>query len=118
MNEPKFPRTKLVLEKFSLVLSKIGDDTELKNYFTGYILIVFYCEFENQLKKALKETLEKNSTEQLSTFIMETMDTIFKRINKKDIEKTIKYFGTKKKQKFQSLINDTTIQQYNNIRIL
>lgn len=116
MSKLKFQRTKLAFEKFSSVLSKLGGDEELKNYFTEYILIVYYCEFEDKLKKIFRKILEKNSTKELSAFISNTMDHIFRRIDKKDIQQTIKYFGKEKENKFKLLMkeNSSYVQKHQN----
>ena len=111
MDNMKFNRTTFVLEKFSSLLSqsKSKDDEELKSYFTGYVLVIFYSEFEDKLKTVFKEVLHKYSTEELAIFISKAMDHIFNRLAKKDIEKTIAYFGDEKKDKFRSLIQDKLV---------
>ena len=92
---------------------------ELERYFTEYILIVFYNEFEDKLKIIFKNFLKEHSTKELAGFISEKMDTIFKRIDKKDIEKTIKSFGEKKKIRFQEIFRtedkELILQKYKNL---
>ena len=107
-----FKKTRYVFDKLSFALNKTEDDSELKSYFTQYILVVFYSEFEDKLKDALQEALKAHSTEGLSQFISKTMDAVFKRTDKKDLLKTIAYFGNDRKDKFKSLISEEDLQKY------
>ena len=104
-NDIQFNKTKLALKTFSSTLSQLKNEGILKNYFTEYILIVYYCEFEKNLKKILRNALEKKSTKELSVFISNTIDVIVKRIDKKDIRKTIKYFGKEQEKIFNSFLD-------------
>lgn len=114
-----FYRTKFVLKTLSSVLSKFGNDRELKKYFTEYILIVFYSEFEDKFKNFLKEVLMENSNENLSEFISKSFGSIFKMIGKTDLKNSMGYFGKEKKEKFKSLTNseDNILQKYENFVI-
>lgn len=117
MIELEFRRTQFVLEKCNSVLSnlKTDDDKEIiGNYFTEYILIVFYREFEDKFKDIVKVKLKEGSTGEVLSFINHTMSTILKRIDKKDIEKTIGYFGVEKKNRFTSLVKESIYQKYKN----
>lgn len=109
-----FKRTRLVLEKLSFSLEQMENDKELKNYFTQYILIIFYNEFEENLKEALQQFLEIHSSKNLSQFIHRAMGSIFKRIDKQDLVKTIGYFGDEKKRKFIDSIPAPDLQKYQN----
>ena len=121
MNNIKFRKTNLILRRFDSVLSKINDDKELEKYFTEYVLIIFYSEFEENLKSVLKGFLQEYSNEKIANFIGDTMHFIFKRIDKKDLEKTISYFGEDKKNHFISCVDKiqlegekSVIQKYKN----
>ena len=125
MDNIKFNRTKQVLEKFSEVLSKLkksggakysGNIGEIKSYFTDYVLIVYYSEFETKLEQILKMVLEKRSTQELSNFISNTMSSIFKKVDKKNIQKTVNYFGEIEKNKFKTWMdsNKITLQKHQN----
>jgi len=108
-------RTKLVLDKALAVLKVIKTDKDLiASYFSDYILIVFFSELEEKIKESLHEALLKATTKELSVFLSTTMDTIFKRIDKKNLGKTIKYFGGSNKERFDSLLDDGTSQKYIN----
>ena len=115
-NDIKLNRTRLVLKKFSSTLSQLEDERELKNYYTEYVLIVYYGEFNNQFKKILTKALEKYSTKELSVFISNAMDSIFSRVDKKDIRKAIKYFGREKEEDFKLFMeqSDSTMERQQN----
>ena len=120
MNNISFSETKLILQHFSLLLSHLENlkslniqngkilihKEEFKKYFVDYTLIVFYAEFESKLKKVLESALKKHSKPELADFIIKTMDTIFRRMDKNDLKKTVSYFGNKSKNKFESLVID------------
>lgn len=108
-------RTSFILEKAKLALSDVKNDRELiSTYFTEYILITFSSEMEEKVKASLHEALSDASTEKLAEFITSTMATIFKRICKKDLAKTVGYFGAEKKEIFNHELDDRTIQEYGN----
>ena len=124
MDNIKFNRTKQVLDRCSEILNLEeiggakyrGDVGEIKNYFTDYVLIVYFSEFETKLEQTLKTVLEKHSTQELSKFISNTMRSIFKRVDKEDIQKTINYFGLTQKNKFKLWMdnNKITLQKHKN----
>lgn len=108
-------RTRLVRDNAQSILKETKTDKDLiASYFSSYILIVFCSEIEEKIKKSLHEALLKETTEELTEFINKAMDKIFKRIDKKELGQTIQYFGKKRKEKFDSLLNKETSQQYKN----
>ena len=111
-NRVVFKRTRYIFDKLSFALKETEHDSELRSYFTQYILVVFYSEFEDKLKDVLQEALKFHSTEGLSQFISKAMDTVFNRIDKKNLVKTIAYFGNDRKNKFKSLISEADLQKY------
>ena len=122
-NRVIFKKTRRVFYKLSFALNKTEEsgefalsqtkkDSELRSYFTQYILVVFYSEFEDKRKDALQEALKAHSTEGLSQFISTVMDTLFKRMNKTKLLKTIAYFGNDRRGKFKSLISEEDLQKY------
>ena len=125
MDNIKFNRTKQVLKRCSEVLDNLektggtqysNNIGEIKNYFTEYILIIYYGEFEDKLTQTLQMVLERNSTQELSKFISNAMRSIFNRVDKKDIQKTINYFGETEKERFHSWVvnNEAVIQKHQN----
>lgn len=111
----KLNRTRFALEKTKAALNCIDEDKVLiSNYFTEYMLVIFCSEMEEKIKSALEEALQNSTSDNLTLFITNTLDTIFKRICKKDLAKTVRYFGEDKRDNFNSLIDDATVQEYAN----
>lgn len=108
-------RTRFALEKTKAALDLLDEDRVLiSNYFTEYVLVIFCSEMEEKIKFSLEKALQNNTSDDLTLFITNTLDTIFKRICKKDLAKTVRYFGEDKFNNFKSLIDDTTAQKYAN----
>lgn len=109
----RLERTRLVLEKSQAVVSgaKLEQDA-FANYVTEYILIVFYSEVEEKIKEIIGDALKKSSNESISDFLTTTLDTIIRRIDKKELCKTLSYFGDGKKNAFVAGIDEAIFSKY------
>ena len=116
-NYIKFRETELFFKKFSYVLDQLdlADPAELKKYFTQYILIVFYKEFEDKFKEVLKRSLEKHFGSKSVELINKADVRLFRGIKIEDIKETInRWFGEESKQKFKSFQSQQTMSRYDN----
>ena len=69
---------------------------------------------EEEIIASVKEVIKKESSAELSNFIINTLDTIIRRMKKANITDTIERFGEDKKNHFNSLVDEKTIQEYSN----
>lgn len=109
----RLERTRLVLENSQAVISsaKLEQDV-FANYVTEYILIIFYSEIEEKIKGIIGAALKGASNESISDFLTNTLDTIIKRIDKKELCKTLSYFGEDKKEAFVAAVDSSVFSKY------
>lgn len=108
-------RTKLVLDKAKKSSDELTQDKELiQGYLTEYILIVFYAEVEEKIKIVLHDAISKASNESIAHLISNSIEIIAKRLCKKDLAKTVKYFGKENLEKFNETVDEQSVQRYGN----
>lgn len=107
----RFYKTREVFQELESTLNEDNINFSLKRYFTEYILIVLYRELEDKLLRIVEKFLKLHSNEALSLFLTNNLKTIFARMEKQDLRKTLKLFG--KNNSFTSL-TEQEIQIYEN----
>jgi hypothetical protein len=109
----RLERTRIVLEKSQAVVSSAALEQDVfANYLTEYILIIFYSEFEEAIKIIIGDVLKSSSNENIADFLTTTLDTIIKRIDKRDLCKTLVYFGEDKKSSFIAEVDASIFSKY------
>jgi len=106
-------RTRLVLEESQAVIaSRQPGQGVVANYLTEYILIIFYSEVEENLKIIIGNKLKSSSNAEIANFITSKLESILNRVEKKELCKTLLYFGEEKKRAFIAEVDESTMTKY------
>jgi hypothetical protein len=107
-------RTKDSLEKIKAHLSNGVNDPHIESFFVQYLLVVFYAESEDIIKRIIKTRLLEIQDRKVANFIFKTSEGMIRRTKKNDINEVLKLFDCGDGDIIARNCHDLNLQPYSN----
>ena len=101
-----------LVERDDIAQVRLGKQGDCVSHITKYILIVFYAEVEGSIRAIIKNALCESCDDNVANFLINSWG--IKRIDTKNPERTLRYFGKDKARLFQDDVGDEVLTQYQN----
>lgn len=112
----KLQRTEFALTRVKAHLTEMkGQRPDIESFLVQYLIVLFYAEMEEMVKRVYRNRLHVNGDHRLEYFVSKTNDRMMRRLSKSEIKELAKCFGEDCKEIFDRNLEEHEEKAYSSV---
>lgn len=105
-------RTNFAYDEIKEYLASTGENSLIESYFVQYLLVAFYSEVEDSVKKIISDRIGKIDDRKVASFVFKSNEGMLKRVKKSDINDVLQKFDCGEGDVISSVLDGMNLQPY------